>query len=132
MALAGARAKNALHVLLYAKALRLPVSSSSSSSSAAAAASSTSTTSRFCPGPIRSCAPSPGDDDDDDDEEEEEEEEEDAEEEANEGNLDMGLIMNLASEDILNIGELVGGGGGTTFSLPKLFCFSSLFFFFNV
>ena len=29
------------------------------------------------------------------------------EEEANEGNLDMGLILNLASEDILNIGEMV-------------------------
>ncbi len=93
MSVAGTRAKNALDVLLYSKALRLPVRGTAPTASTASASS---TDSLLCSGgaPSGSCGGLAGSDVDDD-------------EANNEGGIDVGLIMNLASEDILNIREFI-------------------------
>ena len=100
LTVAGVRSKNALHVLLYDKSLRLPVGTTQKSnmiSDAMAAAAAA-----MCINPCNAtgsdsvCPPKGGNDkvEDDDDG-------------TNEGNIDIGFITNLASEDILNIRELI-------------------------
>lgn len=77
LTIAGVRSKNALHVLLYEKALRLPVGTVQHTPVIKEALCISNTCST------------------------------DEAEEANEGNIDIGFITNLASEDILNIRELI-------------------------
>ncbi len=88
MAVAGTRAKNALHIALYDKALRLPVGSGQHGSTAFSLAAES------CSGGLPSCGTSTA-------------ASVDEEEATNEGNIDLGLIMNLASEDILNVREFI-------------------------
>jgi ABC-type multidrug transport system fused ATPase/permease subunit len=81
LTLAGMRAKNALHVRLYEKALRLPVGTAQRGSASPSTEEM----------PIcfeNSCSA-------------------DDEAMANEGNIDIGFITNLASDDILNIREFI-------------------------
>ncbi len=85
LTVAGMRSRNALHVLLYEKALRLPVGSATRSGAC--------DDSREGKGDeIVACFDSNCADDD---------------EGENEGNIDIGYITNLASDDILNIREFV-------------------------
>ena len=71
------RSKNALHVLLYEKALRLPMGTVQRSSPVSI--------------PEALCLSA----------------QEETDLSDNEGHIDLGLIVNLASEDILNVRELI-------------------------
>ncbi len=76
LGVAGVRSKNALHVMLYEKALKLPISIMQQQDQVMAQQHA------FC-----ACSST--------------------DEDNNEGHIDLGLILNLASEDVLNVREFM-------------------------